>query len=830
MRTRFVFSVVLIALVAAGCGNSGSDETAPAATTAAPTTTATPATTAAPTTTVAPTTTTTSPTTTATPTTTEPAWTTDLNWDMCLVFGEGGRKDGGLNHEAWNATERFRITMAQSNDYGEATTHFTEVGDDGEAAEAIDRYAALGCDIVVTSGRDLAAATVDAARRHPALPLVGVDQRYDQIVNNLYGFYFPGETGGRLAGALAASITINSTVAILVDGEGGAAADDWRVGFEAGVAHVDAGVSVVVEDASGDGAAAARAALDRGADVVFAADPDTSAAALVEVASQPGSFCIGIGADQWKNVPEAHTCLVSSVVKAPMRMTVISKPVYGALMSRFVAASGGAVTIEPGNFALDVELAPFHDHEDAVTDDVREMLTALDDSLRPLSAATAASFTAAATTTTAAPATTTAAPATTTTTTEPPDPRFTFEQVEGVPGVDDEEIAFAVIGIRTLNPLGTCILDCYLDGIEAYFAFRNAEGGLFGRELSVGYVLDDELFSNQVRALEVISADDVFGVFNATLIANGWGDLNDSGIPTFTWNIHATESANRTNIFGHIAAMCATCTQRAVPYTVKIAGATKVASLGYGVSENSKVCTRAVADSIDLYSANIGAEMAYFNDSLGYGLPNGIAPEVTQMKELGVDFISTCMDLNAMKTMAQELSRQGMGDVVLYHPNTYNHPFVAEAGDLFDGDFVTPQFLPFEADADNAMQEAFIDTMTELGRDLSELAMIGWINADAAYTAVLSAGPVFDQKSAIDALNSQTDYDAGGLIVPIDWSRQHVPPVEGDAANDYALECFAPVRMSGGALETVADPATPWYCWDNTTLDWAEPTQTVFGG
>ena len=97
--------------------------------------------------------------------------------------------------------------------------------------------------------------------------------------------------------------------------------------------------------------------------------------------------------------------------------------------------------------------------------------------------------------TTAAP-TTTAAPATTTTTTEPPDPRFTFEQVEGVPGVDDEEIAFAVIGIRTLNPLGTCILDCYLDGIEAYFAFRNAEGGLFGRELSVGYVLDDELFSN----------------------------------------------------------------------------------------------------------------------------------------------------------------------------------------------------------------------------------------------------------------------------------------------------------------------------------------------
>ena len=607
--------------------------------------------------------------------------------------------------------------------------------------------------------------------------------------------------------------------------------DAWQAGFEAGVAHADDTVTVLAVDATGDGAAAARVALDQGADVVFAADPDHSDPALVEVAGQAGAYCIGIGTDRWKAVPDAQPCLVTSIVKSIGRRTIITNPVFESYHTRIVTTvtgEQGGETLDPGNWALDVELAPFHDHEDAVTNEVREMLTALDDSLRPLSADTAASFTAAATTT-VAPATT-AAPATTTTTTEPPNPRFTFEQVEGVPGVDDKEIAFAVIGIRTNNPLGTCILDCYLDGIEAYFAFRNAEGGLFGRELSVGYVLDDELFSNQVRALEVISADDVFGVFNATLIANGWGDLNDSGIPTFAWNIHATESANRTNVFGHIAAMCATCTQRAVPYTVKIAGATKVASLGYGVSENSKVCTQAVADSIDLYSAEIGAEMAYFNDSLGYGLPNGIAPEVTRMKELGVDFISTCMDLNAMKTMAQELARQGMGDVVLYHPNTYNHLFVAEAGDLFDGDFVTPQFMPFEAAADNAMQTAFTDTMAELGRELSELAMVGWINADAAYTAILSAGPVFDQKSAIDALNSQTDYDAGGLIVPVDWSRQHVPPVEGNAANDYVLECFAPVRMSEGAFETVADPATPWFCWDNTTLDWAEPTQTVFGG
>ena len=61
--------------------------------------------------------------------------------------------------------------------------------------------------------------------------------------------------------------------------------------------------------------------------------------------------------------------------------------------------------------------------------------------------------------------------------------RDTFVSISGVPGVTDDEISYAAIGTRANNPLGTCILDCYLDGIKAYFAFRNSEGGIFGRDL-----------------------------------------------------------------------------------------------------------------------------------------------------------------------------------------------------------------------------------------------------------------------------------------------------------------------------------------------------------
>ena len=275
--------------------------------------------------------------------------------------------------------------------------------------------------------------------------------------------------------------------------------------------------------------------------------------------------------------------------------------------------------------------------------------------------------------------------------------------------------------------------------------------------------------------------------------------------------------------------MCAECTQRHVPYLAKISGATKAASLGYGISENSKVCAQSVAASIDRYSADIGVEMGYFNDDMDYGLPNGIAPEVTAMMEAGVDFVSTCMDLNGMKTMAQEMKRQGM-EAVLYHPNTYNHPFVAEAGDLFDGDYVAPQFEPFEADSGNELAAAFQAQMASEERELSELAMIGWINAHTAFEALLGVGPEFARASVIAEMNGRTSWDAGGLIVPIDWTRQHVPTTPDDQSNGYLLECAATLQMNGGVMETVADPATPWICWDNADQAWSEPQQVSFGG
>jgi len=407
--------------------------------------------------------------------------------------------------------------------------------------------------------------------------------------------------------------------------------------------------------------------------------------------------------------------------------------------------------------------------------------------------------------------------------------RDTFVSLDGVPGVTDDEISYTAIGTRSNNPLGTCILDCYLDGINAYFAFRNSEGGIFGRDLVVGEELDDALGQNQAKALEVISSDDAFGVFNAPLLASGFGDLDDAGIPTYNWGIHATEAANRPHIFPSTVIQCADCTGRAVPYLANLAGKSKIAAIGYGDTENSKACTDGIRRSVDLYQDDTDTENVYFNDEQTFGGWKAAAGTVvTAMKKAGVELVATCMDLNGMKTLAEELHRQDMDDVVLLHPNTYDQKFVADAGGLFDGDYVSVQYRPYEAKADGTALEDYLHWMDETGSEPTELAMMGWLNATLAFDGLLAAGPEFDRDKVTSATNGLTDWTAGGLLEPVDWATAHTPYTDDTRPDDAGDECSAVVKVVDGKFETVAPPETPWLCFP-PGKDWAEPKDTNFG-
>lgn len=406
--------------------------------------------------------------------------------------------------------------------------------------------------------------------------------------------------------------------------------------------------------------------------------------------------------------------------------------------------------------------------------------------------------------------------------------RDTFVSLEGVPGVSDEEIAVAVLGLREGNPLGTCILDCYLTGIEAYLEYQNSLGGVFGRDLVVGEVFDDELVQHGTKALEIIADEDTLVTFSASLTSTGFGDLDAAGIPTYNWGIQAPQNNGRFNTFPHIGVLCADCPGRAVPYQMSLKGATTAVSLGYGISPESKTCAQTNAAAIEFYGDDLGIEVVKVYDELEFGLNNGIAPQVSEWIELGVDFVASCLDLNGMKTIAEELVRQGARDqITLQHPNTYDVDFVAEAGDLFDGDFVAAQFTPFEFTEHPAIV-LYNEWVSQQDGPTAEQTMIGWMNAMLFVDGLIAAGPEFDRNSIVAVTNTEfTDYTYGGLTFPIDWSRQHESASADDRVTHGATEeCTTLVQMQGGTFVMVTDE--PWLCWPQEDRSWVDPVEKTF--
>lgn len=404
--------------------------------------------------------------------------------------------------------------------------------------------------------------------------------------------------------------------------------------------------------------------------------------------------------------------------------------------------------------------------------------------------------------------------------------------LDGVPGVTDDAINFAVLSTGEANPLGYCLLDCLADGVEAYFAFRNSEGGVHGRDLVVSEVIDDELTNNQVKSLEIVENPDIFGVVSVPLTATGFADLADAGVPLYTNVVNTAESAGHESIFQFTGTPCLSCPNPTHIQATLLAEATTVGALGYGVSQGSKDQVASIVASVEEWGDEAGVELGYSNDELPFGLPNGLGPEVTAMKEAGVDMIMTGLDQNGSLTLEQELERQGMGDVTLLVPQGYaDTEFVTENADLLEGDLMQTYVRPIEADPEGTQMADFLEWMDETGAEVTDLALHGWVAADLAYTGLVAAGPEFDRQSVIDATNEITDYTGGGMLVPVDFSRQHNPPTADDpVTNGPVQRCAAYVQIVDGAFELVGEPGDPWFCTETAEAGggWSELTPTDF--
>jgi ABC-type branched-subunit amino acid transport system substrate-binding protein len=390
------------------------------------------------------------------------------------------------------------------------------------------------------------------------------------------------------------------------------------------------------------------------------------------------------------------------------------------------------------------------------------------------------------------------------------------------PGVDDDakQIRVAVITAKT-NPIGGKYAQL-ADGIQLFFDKVNDAGGIYGRELVIVKERDDVTgLKNQDEVRASLAEDNAFATFVATVQFAGAPLLDQAGQPTFIWNINP-EKAGHPNIFGNNGALCFGCIGKAVPWLAKQLGRTKLGVLAYGVSASSTLCAAGTRDSFEKHAPEI--EVAFFDDTLEFSAD--VTAQVAEMKDKGVDFVSTCMDTNQVFKLQTEMKKQGL-DAIQYLPNAYDHDFLEENGDLFEGQYLLSQYVPWEVEPQSEATKEYLAAVEASDVNPVELTQVGWILAQQFYDGLVLAGPEFTKSKVIDGLNSQTAWTAGGLNVPIDWTRQHEDPAENpDKRGD---ECVTILKIENRKfVPQFNEPGKPWICFDSASETLDEPVAKSF--
>jgi branched-chain amino acid transport system substrate-binding protein len=398
--------------------------------------------------------------------------------------------------------------------------------------------------------------------------------------------------------------------------------------------------------------------------------------------------------------------------------------------------------------------------------------------------------------------------------TDPAEPDGNASEADGptvsvdAPGVTDTEIRVGGVASVT-NPLGAKFGDAF-DGVDAYFQMVNEDGGVHGRQLTLASRRDDQVANNDAQVQALLTQDDVFAVLPvASILFTGADALVEAGVPTFGWAIdpawEGSEEEPRENLFGQAGSfLCFDCARPTYPYVAQQVGATSVGLLAYNVPQSAD-CATGVERSFERYTEPGSAELVFSDTSLSYGTTD-LSVQVAQMRDQGVDFVMTCMDLQGIVTLAREMNRQSV-DAVQYIVNGYDHELIAEFGDLFQGSYVETNFVSFEVEDPPESLETYLEWMDRTGTEPTENSMNGWLNAALFVEGLRQAGPDFSREQVIDAINQMTDWDADGLLHNVDWTVRHTEP-----ARDV---CHTFSRIEGDEFVPVlGEPGEPFICLD----------------
>ncbi|MCI7551370.1 MAG: BMP family ABC transporter substrate-binding protein [Actinomycetaceae bacterium] len=306
------------------------------------------------------------------------------DFKACLVSDAGGWDDKSFNESAYNGLQEAK------DEFG-IEINTAESGGDSDFGPNTQAMVDDGCNMVIGIGFLLEPAIHDAATNNTDLEFGLVDSPFaDPAPENGRALLFNTQEASYLAGYVAAGTTKTGTVAtfggmnipsvsIFMDGfVDGVAAYNEAKGADVKVLGWDKdaqeGSFAETFDDQAKGKAIAEGFISQGADIIMpvAGPVGLGAAAAAQAAGE--TYIIGVDADWYETAPDYSSIVLTSVIKE----------IGAAVKDTVKVGIDGNFTSEPyvGTIANGgLAIAPFHDLDSMVSDDVKSEVQALQDQI-----------------------------------------------------------------------------------------------------------------------------------------------------------------------------------------------------------------------------------------------------------------------------------------------------------------------------------------------------------------------------------------------------------------------------------------------------------------
>ena len=292
-----------------------------------------------------------------------------------MVSDVGGVDDKSFNENTWQGL------VDAAEEYG-ITAKFIESQSQADYEANITEFAEQGYDLIVPVGFLLADATDKAAPEYPDIKFAIVDVGW-LSQPNLKGIEFQTDEAafsvGYLAAAMADVLDPAGPAVGHVSGMQIPTVEIFNYAYEAGIKYYNEkygksvgfmGVYVGDFEAPDEGKVQGNSLIDEGVDIIFGVGGKTGNGGIA-AAKERGKWAIGVDVDQYYTLPNEKDILVTSTIKK------LDAAVFGVITEILEGRWAGGESYYGSLANGGVGMAPFHDLEDQVPDNIKEDLKAI---------------------------------------------------------------------------------------------------------------------------------------------------------------------------------------------------------------------------------------------------------------------------------------------------------------------------------------------------------------------------------------------------------------------------------------------------------------------